>query len=78
MLSLTLVLTMKKITPEIYEEMNKEFIEEGTMIRIKVSTQESLDKWKEWIDPDMHKRTIKPVDMVSELWRKHREENNDN
>ena len=57
-----------KITPEIYEVMNEEFIEEGTMVRIEVPTQEQIDKWKEWIDPHIHERTVKPVDMVQEMW----------
>tara|TARA_B100001063_G_C16518026_1_gene430221 strand:- start:75 stop:353 length:279 start_codon:yes stop_codon:yes gene_type:complete len=67
-------MTEPEITPEIYEEMNREFEEEGTMVRIKVPTQEGLDKWKQWIDPHMHERTVEPVDMVAEMWRKHREE----
>ena len=62
-----------KITPETYEEMNKEFEEEGTMVRLVVPTQEDLDKWKEWTDPDMHKRTVPPTDMVAEMWEKHNE-----
>ena len=57
-----------KITPETYEKMNEEFVEEGTMVRIEVPTQEQIDKWKKWVDPDMHKRTIKPRDMVQDMW----------
>ena len=34
-----------KITPETYEEMNKEFEKEGTPLRIEVPTQEQIDKW---------------------------------
>jgi len=56
-----------KITPQTYIDMNEEFEEEGTMVRIKVPTQEQLDKWKNWIDPDMHKRTVKPRDMVQDM-----------
>ena len=63
-----------EITPEIYEEMNKEFIEEGTPLRLPPTTQESIDKWLQWKCPDMHERTTEPADMVAELWRKHREE----
>jgi len=36
-----------KITPETYEEMNKEFEEEGTPFTIKVPTQEEIDKWRQ-------------------------------
>ena len=53
-----------KITPQTYIDMNKEFEEEGTMVRIEVPTQEAIDKWKKWKDPDMHKRTVEPRDMV--------------
>lgn len=34
-----------EITPEIYEEMNKEFEEEELAFRIKVPTQEQIDEW---------------------------------
>ena len=37
--------TMKKITPQTYEEMNKEFEEEGLPFRIIVPTQEEIDDW---------------------------------
>ena len=37
----------EKITPETYEEMNKEFEEEGMAFRIEVPTQEKIDKWLE-------------------------------
>ena len=57
-----------KITPETYEKMNKEFVEEGTMVRIEVPTQEQIDKWKNWTDPDAHKRTVPPPDMVKDMW----------
>jgi len=57
-----------KITPETYKKMNEEFVEEGTMVRIAVPTQEKIDKWKEWVDPDMHKRTTEPRDMVKDMW----------
>jgi len=57
-----------KVTPETYEKMNEEFIEEGTMVRIEVPTQEQIDKWKEWIDPHIHERTVKPTDMVQDMW----------
>ena len=57
-----------KITPETYEKMNKEFVEEATMVRIEVPTQEQIDKWKNWRDPDAHKRTVPPPDMVKDMW----------
>ena len=57
-----------KITPETYEKMNEEFVEEGTMVRIEVPTQEQIDKWKQWKVPDMHKRTTEPPDMVQDMW----------
>tara|TARA_B100001109_G_scaffold249489_1_gene241511 strand:+ start:258 stop:539 length:282 start_codon:yes stop_codon:yes gene_type:complete len=57
-----------KITPETYEEMNREFEEEGTMVRIAVPTQEGIDKWKTWIDPHMHERTTPTPDMVQDMW----------
>ena len=37
----------EKITPETYERMNEEFIEEGLAFRIKVPTQEEIDAWQE-------------------------------
>lgn len=37
---------MKKITPETYEEMNKEFEEEGLPFRIIVPTQDEIDEWQ--------------------------------
>ena len=61
-----------KITPETYEEMNEEFVEEGTMVRIAPMTQEQIDKWLAWKCPDMHERTTEPVDMVAEIWAEHR------
>ena len=35
----------EKITPETYEEMNREF-EEGLAFRIIVPTQEKIDEWQ--------------------------------
>ena len=35
------------ITPETYEKMNEEFIEEGLAFRIIVPTQEQIDNWIE-------------------------------
>ena len=38
-------MTDNKITPETYEEMNKEFVKDGLSFRINVPTQEEIDKW---------------------------------
>tara|TARA_Y100000287_G_scaffold140830_1_gene115569 strand:+ start:4053 stop:4283 length:231 start_codon:yes stop_codon:yes gene_type:complete len=57
-----------KITPQTYIEMNEEFEEEGTMVRIEVPTQEQIDKWKQWKVPDMHERTAPTSDMVQDMW----------
>lgn len=59
---------MEKITPQTYIDMNEEFIRDGTMVRIVVPTQEQIDSWKDRIDPDMHKRDVKPRDMVQDMW----------
>ena len=37
----------ERITPETYEKMNEEFIEEGLAFRIIVPTQEQIDAWQE-------------------------------
>ena len=63
----------EKITPETYEKMNQEFIEEGTMVRIEVPTQEGIDKHKDRIE-DIHSRTVPPTDAVAEMWDKYRED----
>ena len=63
------------ITPDIFEEMNEEFIREGTAVRLVVPTQEGIDKWLAWKCPDMHERTVEPTDMVAEMWRKHDQAN---
>ena len=38
---------IEKITPETYEEMNKEFEEENLAFRIIIPTQEQIDDWLE-------------------------------
>ena len=63
-----------EITPEIYEEMNREFEEDGTMVRINIPSQEQIDKWLDHKE-DIHTKTVEPVDMVAELWKKHNEQN---
>ena len=60
-----------KITPQTYIDMNKEFEEEGTMVRIEVPTQEAIDKWLNHKE-DIHSRTVEPVDMVAQMWEEHR------
>ena len=67
---------MTEITPQIYMDMNKEFEEDGTPLRIVVPTQETIDKWLESSKVDIHSRTAEPVDMVSQLWKEHRENEN--
>ena len=57
-----------KVTPETYEKMNEEFIEEGTKVILSIPTQEEIDKWKNWKVPDMHERTVKRTDMVQQMW----------
>tara|TARA_Y100000287_G_C13960903_1_gene228643 strand:+ start:65 stop:202 length:138 start_codon:yes stop_codon:yes gene_type:complete len=37
----------EKITPETYERMNEEFIEDGLAFSIIVPTQEQIDDWIE-------------------------------
>ena len=37
----------ENITPETYEKMNEEFIEDGLAFRIIVPTQEQIDDWIE-------------------------------
>ena len=36
----------EKLTPEIYEKMNKEFEEEGLPFSVVVPTQEEIDAWQ--------------------------------
>jgi len=57
-----------EITPQTYIDMNEEFERNGDRVRIEVPTQEAIDKWKNWIDPHMHERTVEPKDMVQEMW----------
>ena len=59
---------MIEITPQTYIDMNEEFERNGDRVRIEVPTQEAIDKWKNWIDPHMHERTVEPKDMVQEMW----------
>jgi len=61
-----------KITPETYKKMNEEFIEDGTPFRIADTTQEKLDEWQS--QPPQHIGVVHNVDMVAEMWKKHREQ----
>ena len=61
-----------KITPETYEKMNEEFIEDNIPFRIVVPTQEAIDKWE--LQPPQHYQVPPPVDMVADMWKKHREQ----
>ena len=58
-----------KITPQTYIDMNKEFEEDGTAVRIQVPTQEAIDKWLNHKE-DIHTKTVEPVDMVQQMWDK--------
>ena len=59
-----------KITPQTYIDMNKEFEEEGTMVRLSIPTQEEIDRWKNWIVPDQLERTVPAPDLIQEMWDK--------
>ena len=61
------------ITPQTYIDMNKEFEEEGIPFEIAIPTQEKLDKWLN--QPSVHHDPPPQIDMVAEMWKKHREEN---
>ena len=37
----------EKITPETYEKMNEEFVEEGLAFSIIVPTQEQINEWRQ-------------------------------
>lgn len=61
-----------KITPETYQKMEDEFREEGLAFTITIPTQEAIDKWQNAApipQPVRHN-----VDMVAEMWNKHREQ----
>ena len=62
-------LKMSKPTPETYEEMNREFAEEGIPFEFAVPTQEAIDKW--WNTPPKTYSTPPQIDMVAEMWKKH-------
>ena len=60
------------LTPQTYIDMNKEFVEEGYPFEIAIPTQEAIDKWLD--QPSVHHDPPPPVDLVAEMWKKHREE----
>ena len=55
-----------RITPQTYIDMNKEFEEEGTPLRIVVPTQEQIDKHR--ANPAPPYKEPPKVDMVQEMW----------
>jgi len=61
-----------KITPETYQKMEDEFREEGLAFTITIPTQEAIDKWQN--ATPIHQPVRHPVDMVAEMWKKHREQ----
>ena len=60
---------MSRPTPETYEEMNKEFVEESIPFEFAIPTQEAIDKW--WDAPAPPHETPPQIDMVAEMWKKH-------
>tara|TARA_B100000902_G_scaffold184650_1_gene177195 strand:- start:249 stop:563 length:315 start_codon:yes stop_codon:yes gene_type:complete len=60
------------ITPETYQKMEDEFREEGLAFSISIPTQEAIDEW--YNAPALPYNTPEPVDMVAEMWKKHREQ----
>ena len=63
---------MVKITPETYQKMEDEFREEGLAFTITIPTQDQIDDWKS--QPPPHINVVHEVDMVAEMWVKHRKE----
>tara|TARA_R100001509_G_C4707765_1_gene162238 strand:- start:41 stop:532 length:492 start_codon:yes stop_codon:yes gene_type:complete len=61
----------EKITPETYEKMNEEFLEEGIPFRIEVPTQERIDKWKKESEGHYIDYDFEPVDLVAQMWEEH-------
>lgn len=62
----------EKITPETYEKMNEEFIEEDLQFRITIPTQERIDKWR---SEQIYLDSSPEPDLVAEIWKKYNEEN---
>jgi|TARA_B100001094_G_scaffold290041_1_gene307339 hypothetical protein len=61
-----------KITPQTYIDMNEEMEKDDTPLRIVVPTQEAIDKWESQPSPPY--QTPPHVDMVANMWKKHREQ----
>ena len=66
---------MSKLTPETYEEMNREFREEGYPFEIAATTQEKLDAWQN--APVEHPPLPPQVDLVAKMWEEHNAQTND-
>ena len=62
----------EKITPETYQKMNEEFIEDDIPFRIGIPTQEKIDAWQN--ATPVHQPPAHSGDMVAEMWKKHREQ----
>ena len=62
----------ENITPETYQKMNEEFIEDDIPFRIKIPTQEAIDKHRNATPVPQPVRHT--VDMVADMWKKHREQ----
>tara|TARA_B100001059_G_scaffold82209_1_gene80313 strand:+ start:1023 stop:1364 length:342 start_codon:yes stop_codon:yes gene_type:complete len=61
-----------KITPQTYIDMNEEFEKDDIPFRISIPTQEAIDKHRSQPSPPYH--APEPVDMVAEMWKKHKEQ----
>jgi hypothetical protein len=61
-----------KITPEIYQKMEDEFREEELPFTITIPTQEVIDKWQS--ATPIHQPVMHNVDMVADMWKKHKEQ----
>ena len=53
-------------------DRNKEFEDDNIPFRIAIPTQEVIDKWQSQPSPPY--QTPPQVDMVAEMWKKHREQ----
>ncbi len=60
---------IEKITPETYEKMNEEFIEDDIAFRINVPTQEQIDKWQS--EPKPYFEPPPARDLIAEMWKEH-------
>jgi len=60
------------ITPQTYIDMNKEFEEDDIPFRITIPTQEAIDKWQS--ESSVYVNPAPQIDMVAEMWKKHKEQ----